>query len=325
MVKHTQKLSSALLLVSLSTFMLFLATCTTGPTPTPPPSHRSLPTDSGIPVTYSILPQDVLVRVFYGGGKLGTLELMPEVSIYGDGAFILGPSLHLQKGSLTSDALQQLLRTLVNTDSLLSLHRQQFYDMPDQNATLLQLTLNGQYHEFLYGPFGNLTESAQDMADYHHLGDAIATVRNTLQGPFSAYTSGNVALLVHETFSPDLTQNIPTWPISNFSLFNAAAYECGVIPPDQTGPNADNGCLTFTVPHTAILPTRNELQTLSALLHGQDQATFIEQNLYYTVVLRPLLPDEIAQNKLAMYGSNNLDYAAVPLKTGPIPVATPAQ
>ena len=43
-------------------------------------------------------------------------------------------------GKLDTNALQQLLHTLVDTDGLLSLNRRQFYDVPDQNATLLELT-----------------------------------------------------------------------------------------------------------------------------------------------------------------------------------------
>src|SRR5947209_5375427 len=94
-------------------------------------SNTTLPTNNG-PITYSTRPEDVLIRTFYGGGNLGTLDYSPVVSIYGDGTFILGPGLQMRWGKLTADALQQLLHTLVDSDGLLNMSRRQFYDVPDQ-------------------------------------------------------------------------------------------------------------------------------------------------------------------------------------------------
>ena len=92
---------------------------------------------------------------------MGALAFSPQVSIYGDGTYILGPGYQMRWGKLDTGALQQLLHTLVDTGGLLGLSRQQFYDVPDQNATLLQLTLNNKHYEFLYGKFGTLQESAK--------------------------------------------------------------------------------------------------------------------------------------------------------------------
>jgi hypothetical protein len=130
-------------------------------------------------------------------------------------------------------------------------------------------------------------------------------------------------LLVHQDFSPDLSQAIPYWTLPDFSLYQLAAYECGVIPPDETGPNADTGCLTFTTPHLAFLPTSQQLQEIKTLLHGQQQGEFIERGLYYRVVTRPLLPDELAQNMVAMLGSLELSYTGVPLRSGVVPTPPP--
>lgn len=288
--------------------------------------HQTIQTDSGSAITYSTAPQDVLVRLFFGGGKVGKLEWTPEVSMYGDGTFIIGPGLKLQKGSLSSSDLQNLLHTLTSTDNLLQLHRQVFNDVPDQNATLLQVALNGKNYQFLYGPFGHLQESAQDMHEYQQLGDAISAIRNSLSGPESAYTSQQMTLLVYQTFRADFTlaqnQALPYWPLSDISLANTAVYECGVIPQDLTGPNADNGCLTYTVPRVAYLPSQQDLRIIQDALHGKQQEIFMENNSHFVVTLRPLLPDEIAQRQLAMYGSNTQDYAPVPLKGGAIPVPT---
>ncbi len=307
--------------------MLFLAACDAGSTSNN--HHQTVHTDSGSPVTYSTQPQDVLLRLFYGGGKVGSLEITPEISIYGDGTFITGPGLQLQQGSLSSDTLQNLLHTLTSTDNLLQLHRQVFDDIPDQNTTLLQVAVNGKSYQFLYGPFGNLQENSQDMHEYQQLGNAISAVRNALSGTETPYVSQNMALLVYQTFRADYTiaqnQTIPIWPLSDIDLANTAIYECGTIPQDQTGPNADNGCLIYTVPQVAYLPNQDDLKQVKDALHGQQQGMFMEYTSHYVVILRPLLPDEIALQQLAMYGSNVQAYAPVPLKGGdiPTPTATP--
>jgi len=291
--------------------------------------HRTVQTDSGGTISYSTLPQDVLVRIFSGGGKVGRLELSPEISIYGDGSFITGPGLHLQQGSLDADQLQSLLHTLTSTDNLLQLHQQVFADVPDQNVTLLQLALNGKMYQFIYGPFGNLQENTEQMHDYQQLGNAIVAVRTTLHGPEHPYTSSHMALLVSQTFRIDLavdqTQTIPTWPIDDIVLANAALYECGSIPVDLTGPNADNGCLSYTIPRAAYLPGQRHLLAIESALKGQLERLFIEDGVYYMVMLRPLLPDEPGLQQLAMYGSNSQSYTPVPLTSGaiPVPTATP--
>jgi hypothetical protein len=308
--------------------MLLLTACDYNTTSTSS-HHKTVQTDSGNAVTYSTQPQDVLLRLFYGGGKVGTLEVTPEISIYGDGTFITGPGLQLRQGSLSSDALQNLLHTLTSTDNLLQLHRQIFDDIPDQNATLLKVAVNGKNYQFLYGPFGNLQENTQDRHEYQQLGNAVSAIRSSLSGPETAYTSQNMALLVYQTFLADYTnaqnQTIPIWPLSTIDLANTAIYECGSIPQDQTGPNADNGCLTYTVPQAAYLPSQDDLKQIQNALHGQQQGMFLENTSHYVVILRPLLPDEIAQQQLAMYGSNFQTYTPVPLKGGviPTPTATP--
>jgi hypothetical protein len=309
---------AGLLLLSL---LLLLAACDWGQS-----HHQTMQTDSGSTISYSTLPQDVLVRIFSGGGKVGRLELTPEVSIYGDGTFIVGPGLHPVQGSLDSAHLQSLLHTLTSIDNLLQLRQRVFADIPDQNGTLLQLTLNAKEYQFLSGPFGNLQESAEQMHEYQQLGNAINAVRSALAGPLRPYASSQMALLVTETFRADFTevqnQALPTWPPGDIVLADTARYECGSIPQDLTGPNADNGCLTYTVPHLAYLPGPRHLQAMRAILKGQQQQLFLESGAYYMVILRPLLPDEVSLQQLAMYGSNSQGYMAVPLKTGAIPVPT---
>ncbi len=313
----------ALLLCALC---LLLAACDSSTTTS---HHQTITNDTGSPVTYSTLPQDVLLRLFYGGGKVGVLEMTPEISIYGDGTFIVGPGLKPRQGSLSNDALQNLLHTLTSTDHLLQLQQQVFDDIPDQNATLLQVTLNSKNYQFLYGPFGNLQENAQEMQEYHQIGNAINTIKNALTGPEKAYTSQDMALLVYQTFRTDYTgaqnQSLPIWPLNTIDLGNTAIYECGTIPVDATGPNADNGCLTYTVPQVAYLPDKSDLQAIKDTLQSQQQGMFQENSSYYVVILRPLLPDEIAQQQLAMYGSDAQTYTPIPLKKGdiPVPTATP--
>lgn len=312
-----------LFLIILCSLMILLAACDSNSNASPANNIKhTLSTTSGSIIAYSTRPQDVIIRTFYGGGKLGTLEMSPEISIYGDGMYILGPGLKMRQGQLQADALQQLLNRLVDTYGLLRLNRQQFYDVPDQNATLLQLMLNDSQYEFLYGPFGNLQESAQDTDEYQRLGKALSSITEALVGPTHNYASQKMALLVHQTFSPDLSQTIPYWYFQDFTLFQLATYECGPIPPDETGPNADTGCLTYTVPHTALLLNTQQIQEVMALLLGQEQGVFLEGGLYYSVVLRPLLPDELAQKMLAMLGSQELSYAGVPLHEGAVPTPT---
>ncbi len=280
-------------------------------------------TNSGTTITYSSSPQDVLIRTFYGGGRLGTLEISPEISVYGDGSFILGPGLNMQEGQLTTDALEQLLHTLVDTDRLLTFSQQQFYDVPDQNATFLQLNIDQHSYNFEYGPFGNLSESAQAIDEYHHLGNALTSIRDAMNGPLHRYTGTSSALLAHQDFSPDLTQVIPTWTLKDIDLANLAIYECGVIPVDQTGPNADMGCLTYTVPRAALALTAQQKQRILSLLQGKNQGVFLEGGLYYSVSLRALLPDELPSLRLAMLGSDEFSYSGIPLSSGPVPTPVP--
>lgn len=317
--------AGALLLCLLA---ILVASCSSNQSQQPGANRKTVQTDSGDTITYSTLPQDVLIRLFFGGGKVGSLQVTPEISIYGNGTFITGSGLQLQQGTLSDDALHNLLHQLTSTDNLLKLQRQTFDDIPDQNITLLQVALNGRNYQYVYGPFENLQESSQDAQDYHLLGNAISSIRQALNGPETAYTSQNQALLVYQTSRLDFTavQNnaILQWPISDISLFDAAAYECGLIQPDPNNPrpNLDNGCLTYTVPSVAIEVDKTEAQRVANLLHDQQQTMFLEDGYYYVVMLRSLLPDEIAQHQLAMYGSNNQTYRSVPLKTGPIPTAT---
>src|SRR5947209_17759342 len=129
---------------------------------------RVLPTNNGT-VNYSLNPRDVIVRTSDGGGNFGTLAFSPEISIYGDGTYILGPGIQMRQGKLDADSLQQLLHTLVDTDGLRGITQTQFYDVPDQNANFLQLTLNNKKYEFHSGKFGTLQETTQDLNAYHGL------------------------------------------------------------------------------------------------------------------------------------------------------------
>lgn len=312
---------SAFFILSLLVMSLAACTDTTSNAKTGSVS-QTLPGNNGT-ITYNTGPQDILIRVFRGGGSFGTLEVSPEVSIYGDGSYILGPGYQMSEGMLSTNALQQLLHTLVDSDHLLNLSQQQFADTPDQNFTLLQLSLNGHQYQYVYGTFGTLAENAQAMSDYRHLGAALTAITNALNGPTHTYRGQNMALLVHQDFSPDLTQDIPTWTLPDFTLDQLATYECGTIPQDITGPNADTGCLIYSAPQHALLLSSVQQRALLALLKGQQSGVFLEQDIYYTVNLRPLLPDELSGHALAMLGSSELDYNPVPLFSGTVPQSTP--
>lgn len=276
-------------------------------------------------ITYNSGPQDVLLRTFYGGGLYGSLELSPTLTVYGDGSYIFGID---RTGKLSNNALQQLLHTLIDTDGLLNLQRQQFVDVQDQNATFLEVTLNGKQKEYLYGSFGNVQESQQDMDEYQRLKQVLTTLNQALTGPTRPYTSNTFALLARQTFTPDLGQTIPSWPLSDYTLAQAAVFVCGVVPADDTSPNAETGCMKYLKPQNAILLTPAQLQTLRAALNTQTRGTFIENGLYYTVFLRPLLPDELARKTVAMFGSDQFSYSGVPLLQGavpPIPTPTPSR
>lgn len=301
----------------------FFSACNSTPGATSPASHNhTFSSTGGSSITYNTDPQAVILRVFYGGGRLGTLELSPEISIYGDGSYILGPGLQMQEGQLTTTVLEQLLHTLVDSDGLLALTRQQFDDVPDQNATYLQLALNNKQYAFLYGPFGNLSESTQDMQSYTRLGAGLTSIRAALTGSLRPYSNSTAALLVHQDFSPDLTQNIPAWTLTDIDLANLAIYECGAIPQDITSPNASTGCLTYTVPSHALVLSAQQKQAVSGLLRGQT-GVFYQAGLYYQVMLRVLLPDELTQHQLAMLGSVETSYAGIPLFEGPVPTPVP--
>ncbi len=326
--QHTLWLTAALCLALCS-----LSACASSTRPTTQPiHHQTVQTKSGTIISYSTQPQDVLLRLFFGGGKVGSVQFTPEISVYGNGTFIIGPGLQPQQGSLSNSSLQTLLQTLIDTDKLLTLHQQVFDDIPDQNATLLQVALNNKSYQFTYGPFDNLQESAQALQEYQQLGNALSTIRNALNGSTHSYTSQTQALLVYQTSRLDFTatQNasIPFWSLTTLDLANASAYECGLITPDPNNPrpNLDNGCLTYTVPLHVVQLSRSDTQNIARLLHGQQQRLFRTYTAYYVVMLRPLLPDELASKQVAMYGSDLQTYTPIPLQTGAIPIAsaTPA-
>jgi hypothetical protein len=324
-----QQLRTLSPLVILSVLILFLfafdASLNSPATTPPATTSHTVSVNNGPTISYDSNPQNLIIRTFYGGGRLGTLELSPEISIYGDGSYILGPGLTMQEGQLTTEALDQLLRSLVETDGLLSFSQQQFYDIPDQNATFLQLNIDQHSYNYLYGPFGNLSESAQALDEYKRLGTALTRIRNLLNGPLHPYGGSIAVLLVHQDFSPDLSQTIANWSVPDIDLANLAIYECGAIPQDQTGPNPDNGCLTYTVPAHALVLNAQQQQAVFDLLGQHMQGTVLEGGLYYSAALRALLPDEFATNTLAMLGSSELSYTGIPLSHGPVPTPAPTQ
>jgi len=283
--------------------------------------------NSSQPITYSTNPQDVLLRTFYGGGNYGSLEFSPDISLYGDGTYILGGN---RQGKLDDTAVQTLLRTITDTYGLLNFKRQQFSDIQDQNATFLQITLNGKQQEFMYGSFGNQQESLQDMDEYHRLEHILTSITGTMKGPVQPYKSRDVALLVHQSFSQD--QQLLPWPISGFTLAQAAAFECGLLPEDKTSHNPETGCLKYLIPHNAILLTAAQAQAISGKIPAQQQnplpqGLFSEGDSFYTVTLRPLLPDELASKSVAMFGSAQSSVTPVPLLNGqvpPVPTPTPS-
>jgi hypothetical protein len=281
-----------------------------------PPQTATVP-NSSIQVIYSTNAQDVVIRTYYGGGHYGTLPLGPQLSIYGDGTYVLGLE---KQGKLSADALQQLLTTLINTDGLLSLKRQQFADVPDQNSTFLELNFNGKRTELAYSNFGSRAESAQDLDEYQRLGKALTTLNESLTNPTQAYTTKKYALLVHETATPDQTQTIQTFSLADFTLAQVAKFECGPNKDERaTSGNPIGACLQYTRPLGALLLKDDQLQKIKTLLGNQQEGQFKQQGLDYKVRLRPLLPDEVSSKKLAMLGSLQFGYEDIPLVEGTPP------
>lgn len=269
-------------------------------------------------ITYSTSGNEVVIRTITGGGLYGTFTASPQVSIYGNGTFILGTQ---QVGKLSTSDLQQLLSMLVDTYGLLTLKRQQFSDLPDQNATYLELTLNGKHHEMVYGSFGNEPESTQDITEYHQLGAALTALNNTLHGPTRFYKASETALLVHQVFGYDATQPILYWQQTHFTLDQVATFECGSLVPNFD-PNKESNCLKYTLPQHAQLLTTQEAREIRTQLQGQNQGIFLEAGNYYDVTLRTLLPDEIVEKDLAMFGSAQNSYQNVQLHQGTLPPVT---
>jgi hypothetical protein len=327
-VGHVQKHPlSTLLLLSIMFIALFVASCDTSTVSTPQGGQSTTFTGSSTQqqITYNTNANEVLIRTFYGGGQKGTFNLSPQVSIYGDGTYILGLN---RQGKLDTTALQQLLNTLVDTDGLLSFKRQLFFDIPDQDATFLDVNINGKHLELMYGAFGSQPASAQDKDEYQRLGKALTTLSHTLQGPTTAYQGKTFALLTYQTFSANLQLTIPNWPITDFTLAQAAVFECGLIPEDDVSSNPTIPCLQFTIPEHAILLNTGQIQSIEAALDGKQRGDFYENGQYYTVILRPLLPDELQEKMLAMFGSSQTQFIGVPLLEGsvpPVPTPTPSK
>ena len=246
--------STSVLLSGIVCIALLIAGCDTSDIPGQQSGQSTTFTGSSTQqqITYSTDANDVLIRTFYGGGLKGTFNLGPQLSLYGDGTYILGLD---RQGKLDTTALQQLLNTLVDTDGLLNFKRQQFFDIPDQDATFLELNINGKHLELMYGAFGSQPATTQDKDEYQRLGKALTTISHTLQEPTAPYTGRTFALLARQTFSANLQQTIPDWPLSDFTLAQAAAFDCGLIPEDDVSTNPETACLKFTIPENAILLT----------------------------------------------------------------------
>ena len=325
--QEQKRLPAALLLLSIVCIALLFASCDTSTASTSQSGQSTTFTGSSTQqqITYNTSANEVLIRTFYGGGEKGTFNLGPQVSIYGDGTYILGLK---RRGKLDTTTLQQLLNTLVDTDGLLTFKRQLFFDIPDQDATFLDVNINGKHLELMYGAFGSQPASAQDKDEYQHLGKALATISHTLEGPTTAYQGKTFALLTYQTFSANLQQTIPNWPVSDFTLAQAATFECGVIPEDDVSSNPTIPCLQFTIPAHAILLNTGQIQSIEGALNGKQEGDFFENDQYYTVMLRPLLPDELQNKTLAMFGSSQTQFIGVPLLDGsvpPVPTPTPVK
>jgi hypothetical protein len=328
MYKALLLLSQDLLRICMGTMLisLLLASCDASDFPTQQSGQSTTFTASSThqQITYNANANEVLIRTFYGGGLKGTLNLAPQISLYGDGSYILGLD---RQGKLDTNTLQQLLNTLVDTDGLLTFTRQQFFDIPDQDATFLDLNINGKRLELMYGAFGSQPATAQDKNEYQRLGKALMTLSHTLQAPTSAYRGRTFALLVRQTFSANLQQTIPDWPVFDFTLAQAAAFDCGPIPEDDVSTNPETPCLKFTIPLHAILLTAEQVGSIEGALNGKQQGDFFEDGQYYTAILRPLLPDELQNKTLAMFGSTQGQFIGVPLLEGtvpPVPTPTPS-
>jgi len=283
------------------------------------PQKQTFTSNAHQEITYSSSPHDVVLRTFYGGALAGTLQMAPRISLYGDGSYILGLD---RRGQLSSDKLHTLLSTLVDTDGLLSLSQPQFFDLPDENATYLELTLNGKTHELVYGIFGSQPESQPLLDEYQHLGKALQTITRTLNGPTKPYITSDYALFARQVSFVDRTQLIPYWSLPDFTLSQLATFECGAVPEDTTSSNKEIACLKFTIPQNALLLTSAQYSVLKAQLPLVQPEVFSESGLYYEVTMRPLLPDEKRQKKLAMFGGSQLSYKGVPLQIGSIPQST---
>src|SRR6266581_4570072 len=96
----------SLLSVLCSLLSLLLTACdsSTNVSPTPTRINRTLATNNGS-ITYKTGPADVLIRTFYGGGNTANLAFSPEISIYGNGVYILGPGLQMHQSRLSTDIL----------------------------------------------------------------------------------------------------------------------------------------------------------------------------------------------------------------------------
>ncbi|GHO50005.1 hypothetical protein [Ktedonospora formicarum] len=265
------------------------------------------------PVTYSGDGKDVVIRTLYGGGLKGSLSFAPEVSIYGDGTYILGSE---RKGKLSSDALEKLLDSLVNTYDLPDFGERQFVDIQDMNATYLQLALNNKSMEYAYGSYGHYQPKSSSLDEYGRLGKALTAINDAVNATSNnPYGASAYALLARRTFSANANDTYPLWPLSDFTLEQAATYECGKIPENENTPNLETPCLKFTIPEHAIRLKDEQYQSIKAIL-SSGQGIMGEGGLYYNVTLRPLLPDEISSGKLSMLGSQQSSYMAIPLREG---------
>jgi len=314
-------------LLSIVVVALLFAACDISGTSKPQSTHSTTFTGSTTQqqITYNTNANDVVIRTLYGGGLKGNLNLGPQISLYGDGTYILGLN---RRGKLDTNTLQQLLNTLVDTDGLLTFKRQQFFDIPDQDATFLEFNIDGKHLEFMYGAFGSQPATTQDKDEYQHLGNAIATLSRILMKPTAPYIGKTFALLARHTYSADLQQTIPNWPIADFTLARAAAFDCGLVPEDNVSTNPETACLKFTIPEHAILLSTAQIASIKAAINGKQQGDFFEDGQYYTIILRPLLPDELQNNTLAMFGSSQWEFTGVPLLEGtvpPVPTPTPSK
>ena len=227
----------------------------------------------------------ILIQLFNEPGFVyPPINAVPTWTLYGDGTLIIRSSADnlLQQTHLSPPEVQQLLDVVVRQDSFFSSTRPSYgVAAPDAGATLL--TVNAQKQSktvrlLREPPAGRPVDS-----ETQHVFAIENYLLHYQPKQLQPYVPIGVALLA----LPSSLRNRPlAWPYNDISLSQVAAQECGYL--TQQTP-----CTQQTSGMFPVYGQRS--QDMLARWPASRPVSFAQNNVNYTIIVWPLLPDALVK------------------------------